>query len=122
MPQVFSFKIQKLMPDSRQEQNPNGNHEVDSELIKEWTNQVMELDSDDDLQIDEIKEISLCDIAEFFFDSWTDETGWLFHLLEVELPANLKYLLSEDKNENQRENKWFFPGMFCSRSQVVQFF
>ena len=110
------------MPDSRQEKNPLGNHEVDSQLIEEWTNQVMELDLDEDLQIDEIDEISLTGIAEFFFDSWTDQTGWLFHLLEVELPENLKYLLSEDKNENQREHKWFFPGMFCPRSQVVRFF
>ena len=82
----------------------------------------MELDSEDDLQIDEIEEISLSDVAEFFFDPWTDETGYLFHLLEVELPANLKYLLSEKWKENQREDKWFLPGMFCPRSQVVQFF
>ena len=122
MPQVYSFKINKLVPDSRQQQNPNGNKEVDLQLIQEWTNAVIELDSDEDLNLDSLEEISISDIAQFFFDAWADETGWLFHFLEVELPVNLKYLLSEKVNENQRQMQWFVPGMFCSRSQVVQFF
>ena len=122
MPQVYSFKINKLVPDSRQQQNPNGNNEVDLQLIQEWTNAVIELDSDEDLNLDSLDEISISDIAQFFFDAWTDETGWLFHFLEVELPVNLKYLLSEKVSENQRQMQWFVPGMFCSRSQVVQFF
>ena len=121
MPQVFSFRIHKILPDSRQECNPDGNHEVDSELIEEWTNQIIELDLDEDLYLDSPDEVSLSSIAGFFFEQWTEETNWLFHLLEVEIPTALRHLLSEDIRMNQKEEKWFFPGMFCPRHQVVRF-
>lgn len=121
MPQSLFFTIKNLVPDSRQEETPNGNQKVDSQLIKEWTNQVVELDTDDDLRMEEEDLMCLSNIADYFFDEWTDQTGWLFHELVVELPSNLKTLLSENEGENQRIMEWFYPGMFCPRNQVIQF-
>ena len=89
-------------------------------MIKEWANQVVELDTDDDLRMEEDL-MCLSNIADYFFDEWTDQTGWLFHELVVELPSNLKTLLSENEEENQRIMEWFYPGMFCPRNQVIQF-
>ena len=121
MSQVFSFQIQKLLPDSRQESNSNGNHDVDSRLIEEWTNQSVELDLDEDLKIDAPNEICLSSIAAYFFDEWTGETGWLFHAIEVKLPPDLRHILSDNFRNNQEEQSWFLPGMFCPRYQVVLF-
>ena len=90
-------------------------------MIDEWTDAVLYLPLED-MGLDEEEPISLVDIAQYFFDTWTGETGWLFHFLEVELPSNLKHLLDNKTDENIQEEKWYYPGMmFCPRHQVIRF-
>ena len=122
---TLSITIKKLLPDSRGEETPNGDSTVDNELIQEWTNQVIELDTWEDLKMEDEEnspDVDLSDISQYFFDKWTGQTGWLFHELVIELPFYLKGLLSEIKEENQFKEEWFLPGiMFCPRKQVIEF-
>ncbi len=46
--------------------------------------------------------IDLDEISEMFFNEWTQQTGWLFKELVIKLPPDLKYLLSENKDDNKR--------------------
>jgi len=129
----FSCTIKNFVPDTRQSDFPNGDKDIDFELINEWTNQEVKLNFlEDDW---DNGSIDLDEISEMFFNEWTQQTGWLFKELVIKLPQDLKYLLSENKDDNKRSEEWVVPmvtslvisvcpdleSIFCIRKQVIQF-